>query len=149
MDINWHIASVDTISVPFRFIIQCDNLLFRFSTTRRFRFSGGGNISPEAGYCLLQSTSSRLLRPSNCIRIDSVVFCHWLVPLVSIPIDDQGRSGRHMRCHLRRTGHDAFTLGCKRRAQKEARVAHKRIMTVMLSQNLSGFLHFEGQLPPH
>jgi len=26
-DINLHIASVDTISAPFRFIIRCDNLL--------------------------------------------------------------------------------------------------------------------------
>jgi hypothetical protein len=54
------------------------------------------------------SGSTRDSRPSNSIRIDSVVFCAGCRLILRYPIDDQWRSGSCMRRHLRRTGHDAF-----------------------------------------
>jgi hypothetical protein len=52
--------------------------------------------------------STRDLRPSNGIRIDSVVFCPGCRLVSRYPIDDQWRSGSCMRRLLRRTGHGAF-----------------------------------------
>ena len=79
--------------------------------------------------------------------IDSVAFNSGYPPWSSsIPIDDQGRSGSCIDCHVRRISHDAFYLD---RFEEKNFCSTERIKTVMLPSRFQFQGTFEGIASHH